>query len=176
VKPGCEGGALNKSIVVHASRAPYIVFGVMLGGIGVLCLFCAWLLIDGSFLKPGATFIAGYGIVVLWLRSFEVKLDDAGVAAGSIFGKRSLQWEEIDRAEMRLSYRPTYEHDEPGHAFRAPFRLVILAKSTSGKNPVIINIKLLSRTDFQTLVERLEASLAGCKVSVPSWMAPAVRD
>jgi|SRR6185295_16371131 len=148
----------------------------MLGGIGGLCLFFAWLLDDGSFLKSGATFLVGYGIVVLWLRSFEVKLDEVGVAAGSIFGKRSLQWEEIDRAEMRLSYRPTYERDEPGHGFRAPFRLVILAKSTSGENPVIINIKLLSRTDIQTLVEILETSLAGCKVSVPAWIAPAVRD
>ena len=53
-----------------------------------------------------------------------------------------------------------------------PFGLVIFSKPTSAKPPVRINIKLLSRTDIQKMVERLEASLAGCKVNVPSWMAP----
>ena len=175
MKPDHQSGALNNRIVVHASRAPYIVFGVMFGGIGVLCLFLG-LLVERSFLKPGATFLAVYGVVVLWLRSFEVKLDGEGVVCTSIFGSKFLQWDEIDRAELRLTYRSKYEQDEPGQAFRAPFRLVIFSKPTSAKSPVRINIKLLSRTDIQKLVERLEASVAGCKLNVPSWMAPLARD
>jgi hypothetical protein len=122
------------------------------------------------------TFLAAYGFVVLYLRSFEVKLDGEGVVCASIFGSKSLRWDEIDRAEIRLIYRLKYEQDEPGQAFRPPFRLVIFSKPTLAKPPVRINIKLLSRTDIQKLVERLEARLAGCKVNVPSWMAPAARD
>jgi hypothetical protein len=147
----------------------------MLGGIGVLCLFLG-LFVDRSFLKPGATFLAAYGIVVLWLRSIEVKLDGEGVVCTSIFGSKSLLWDEIDRAELRLRYRTKYEQDEPGQAFRAPFRLVIFSKLTLTKSPVRINIKLLSRTEIQKLVERLEGSLARCKVNVPPWMAPLARD
>jgi hypothetical protein len=175
LKPDHQSGALNNRIVVHASRAPYIVFGVMFVGIGVLCLFLG-LLVERSFLNPGATFLAAYGVVVLWLRSFEVKLDGEGVVCTSIFGSKALQWDEIDRAELRLGYRPKYEQDEPGQAFRALFRLVIFSKPTSAKPPVRINIKLLNRTDIQILVERLEASVAGCKLNVPSWMAPLARD
>jgi hypothetical protein len=148
----------------------------MFGGIGLLCLFLGWFFIDQSFVKPGTTFLAAYGFVVLWLRSFEAKVDGEGVVCTSIFGSKSLRWEEIDRAEIRLWYLPKYEQDEPGQAFRAPFRLVIFSKPTSAKPPVRINIKLLSRTDIQNLVERLEASIAGCKVNVPPWMAPSAHD
>lgn len=146
----------------------------MLGGLGIFSLALGWM--ELSFVKPGVTFLAAYGVVVLWLRSIKVKVDEEGVACTSIFGSKYLRWEEIDRAEIRLWYRPKYEQDEPGQAFRAPFRLVIFSKPTSAKPPVRINIKLLSRTDIQNLVERLEASVAGCKVNVPPWMAPLARD
>lgn len=102
-----------------------------------------------------------------------MKLDGEGIACTSIFGSKSLQWDEIDRAEIRLGYRPSYNKDELGHAFRPPFRLVIFSKPTSTKPPVRINIKLLSRTDFQKLVERLETGVTGGKLNVPSWMASA---
>ena len=171
LKPDHQSAALNKRIVVRASKAPYVMFGFIFGGLTIFSFVVAWL-VDPSFWKPGATILAGYAFSLIWLRSFEVKLDGEGVVCTSIFGSKSLSWNEIDRAEIRLSYRPRYEKDEPGHAFRASFRLVIFSKPTSAKPPVRINIKLISYSDFQKVAERLEASIAGCKVNVPSWMAP----
>jgi hypothetical protein len=170
LKPDHQSAALNKRIVVRASKAPYVVFGIIFGGLAIFSIVTAWVA-HPPFWKFGAIFLVVYAFTLIWLRSFEVKLDDGGVACTSIFGSKSLRWDEIDRAEIRLSYRPEYEQDEPGHGFRAPFRLVILSKPASAKPPVRIDIKLLSRTDIQKLVKRLEASLAGCKVNVPSWMA-----
>ena len=116
--------------------------------------------------------LAVYGIDVLWLRSIGVKLDEDGVACASLFGKQSLRWDEIDRAEVRLSYQAKYWQDEPSHAFCAPFRLVIFSKANSGKPPVRINIKLISRADLQRLVERLEARLQGTKIDLPWFLSP----
>lgn len=151
--------------------ASYLVFSLVFGGLGIFSLMSAWLA-HPSFWKPGATFIAAYAVSVLWLRSFEVRLDEVGVACASIFGKKSLRWSEIDQAEVRLSYRSKYERDEPGHAFRAPFRLVIFSKPASNKPPVRINIKLISRHDFQKLVERLEARLEKGKLDLPLGSFP----
>jgi hypothetical protein len=166
LKPDHQSAILNKRIVLRASKAPYVVFGFILGGLAVFSFISAWLA-DPSFWKPGATILVGYAFSLIWLRSFEVKLDGVGVVCTSIFGSKSLRWDEIDRAETRLSYRPRYEEDEPGHTFRAPSRLVIFSKPTSAKPPVRINIKLISYSDFQKVAERLEASLAGCKINAP---------
>jgi len=160
--------------VVRASKAPYVVFGLILGGLAVFSFVIAWVA-HPPFWKFGAVLLALYAFTVTWLRSVEVKVDAEGIASGSLFGTRSLRWEEIDRAEIRLGYRPKYEQDEPGHAFKAPFRLVIFPDPLTAKPPVRIEIKLLSRADLQKLVERLEASLAGCKISGTSWMAPVAR-
>jgi hypothetical protein len=175
LKPDHQSAALNTRIVVRASKAPYVVFGIIFGGLAIFSIVTAWVA-HPPFWRFGAIFLVVYAFTLIWLRSFEVKLGEGGVACASIFGEKSLRWDEIDRAEIRLGYRLKYEQDEPNHGFRAPFRLIILAKSTSGKSPVIINIKLLRRTDIQKLVERLEASLAGCKLNVPSWIAPVARD
>ena len=175
LKPDHQRGALNTPIVVRASKAPYVVFGLILGGLAVFSFAIAWVA-HPPFWKFGAVFLAVYAFTVTWLRSVEVKVDADGIASGSLFGTKILRWEEIDRAEIRLSYRPKYEQDEPGHAFKAPFRLVIFPYPVTAKPPVRIEIKLLSRTDIQKLVERLEASLAGCKLNVPSWMAPLASD
>jgi hypothetical protein len=176
LKPNHQSDGLTTRIVVRVSRAPYIIFGVIFGGLSLLCFLVVGFYNDWSWFGAGVICLAAYGIHVLWFRSFEVKLDEDGVACASLFGKRVLRWDEIDRAEIRLWYKPKYEEDEPGQAFRPPFRLVVFSKPTSAKPPVRINIKLLSRTDIQKLVERLEASVAGCKVNVPSWMAPAACD
>lgn len=114
--------------------------------------------------------------MVLWLRSFEVKLDGEGVVCTSIFGSKSLRWEEIDRAELRLKYRLKYEQDEPGQAFRAPFRLVIFFKAYLGETAGENQYQAAKSYRYSEIGGKAEASVAGCKVNVPPWMAPLARD
>ena len=64
LKPDHQSPVFNKRIVVRASNAPYIVFGVILGVVGILSLALG-LVMEPSFVKPGVTFLAAYGIVVL---------------------------------------------------------------------------------------------------------------
>ena len=161
----------DELLVVGASRAPYIIFGIIFGGLAVFCFFTAWVA-DSTFWGPGAISLGVYAFTVIWLRSIQVRVDVDGITSSSLFGMRALRWTDIDRAELRLTYRPTYELDEPGHAFRAPFRLVVLTKAIEAKPPISFNIKLISFNDFQKLRRKLIAKLPESKIELPSWMVP----
>jgi hypothetical protein len=158
-------------MVFRAKRNVYIIFSVMFGGLVVLNLVAA-VFGDSSFWLAVAISSFVYACSMLWLRASQITATNDGVRLGCLFvADKSLSWDEIASAEIRVGYSVRYGSLD---ALRPPFRLVILPKEGIKKPPIVINVNLLSLDDLQRLCDALEARLQVTNFDRPAFMKPKV--
>jgi len=142
---------------LRANKTAYMVLVGMCGGLFVLSLIFA-LFIHQTFWTAVAIFFVPLILAVTWLHYFTVVLSKTGILYRTLFaGTVMFEWNDIHDAEMKIGYL----RNEPGGMFRPPFRLVLTPKDPSRRS-MVINVKLLSRTDCSELIQVLESKVAEC--------------
>jgi hypothetical protein len=141
---------------ITVARSAYVVISLIFGG--PLILVVPAVTRHPSFssfevIALQSTFLL---IGLFWLRSIKIELSGQGIGYTTLFsGRRFLAWSEIKTAELKFGYRES----KLSNAVRPIFRLVIEPQPSSGKPPIIINIKVLSKNDVKHLMDIVDSNV-----------------
>ncbi len=134
---------------IRASRSAYVTFSIIIGLplIGYLLLP---FLGKPLLWEPISILLSAAVLLLIWLRSFQVTLDDSKIAYKTLFSARSyLDYSDIVTAKIESGVSPGKDRNG------ATVRLVVQPSPTSGKQPLIINAKVFSREDIRLILSTL---------------------
>lgn len=147
-----------KERVFRASRSAYATLIGMFGGLVCFGLIFA-VFVHPSFWTAVAIFLVPLALSSAWLKYFRVVLSEESLTYRTLLADPvMIEWRDIGTAELKIGYL----RNEPGGLFRPPFRLVLKPKSSTTPS-IIINVKLLSRSDLSDLLKTVESMVDGCE-------------
>lgn len=139
----------SKPLIMKACASTYMVFGVMLGVPLVASLAVA--LRNRSSWSALAAIVIALTLTFVWIASFRIVIANNVISYRTLFtGTRSVALSEIERCYLETGY----EHGE--NPMKPPIRLVIRPRQSTGKKPISVNLKMLSRSDALCLRKVLE--------------------
>jgi hypothetical protein len=128
-------------LVFRASVSTYVVVGVMFGV--TLVLGFAAILRNPNFWSAVALNFMVLALSFVWIASFKLVVANSFISHRTLFtGTRSLALSEIESCELALGYEKYWDR------FKPPIRLVIQPQQSTGKKPISVNLKVLSKSDF----------------------------
>lgn len=156
---------MKATIVTHrADWRVYVVFSLTLG-VFFVCFFVPWLQKPSFGWQPSAVVVAIYLAIVVWLRSFEIRISPDTISFRSLGGgTRSIPVKDISKTWLgvELSSR------------KGPLRLRVDARPESSSAPIEINAKVFSSeaiADVLRLGELVaESDPAGLEKGVVSYL------
>lgn len=133
---------------MRACASTYVVFGVMFGALLVPSLvMAAW---NPIFLNPAAVSLLALTLSFIWIASFKLVIAKWVISYRTLFtGTRSVALSEIERCDLEIGYENGEDPIKP------PIRLVIRPRESTGKKPISVNLKVLSKSDVLWLLKVL---------------------
>ncbi len=136
------------TVTFRPPRSAYRVFWLIWAvpfGLGV-----ALAVQDSSHWQLLGAATAGIAFSLLWVRSHEIRLSKGELAYQTPFRKgRSISLSEIEKAEVKVGvfrYRDR---------FKPTVRLEVVPKPSSGREPIVIGLKLFAEHDVNRLFDAL---------------------
>ncbi len=147
ISPSTNQRATEREINLSIGAAPsaYLIFSLIFASMAVLGLLAD----RRSAGFPGASLItiAIFVAFLVWLKAFRLQVRDGVFSYRSLFtGTQSMRMSDICGVETKLSISDSL----------GPFvQLVIKASPQHGEKPIIVNLKVFSRKDINTLHDLL---------------------
>ena len=139
----------SQPLIIKACASTYVVFGVMLGVPLLVSLAVA--LLNGSSWSALAAVLFALALTFVWIASFKLVIANEVISYRTLFtGTRSVALAEIERCYLETGYERGQDPMKP------PIRLVIRPRQSTGKKPISVNLKVLSRSDALWLRKILE--------------------
>jgi hypothetical protein len=136
------------TVTFRPARSAYLVFWLIWAvpfGLGV-----ALAIQDPSHWQLLGAAITGVALSALWVRSHEIRLSSDQLTYRTPFRKgRSISLSDIEKAEVKVGvfgYRDR---------FKPTVRLEVVAKPSSGRQPIVIGLKLFAEQDVNRLFDTL---------------------
>ena len=148
----CDAGP--EALAVRRFRADprsYLLFAIVFGLLTLFMLITTWR--TGSWDAP-ATFVTLLVASVYWLSRFEIALSSQAIEYRSLFGRRAVNWSDVQGSELQVGVRSYSDR------FKPRFRLVIRAHGPNANRPLVINLKPFRREDIAALLSMSELKLA----------------
>jgi hypothetical protein len=136
------------TVTLRPPRSTYLVFWLIWAvpfGLGVVLTVQ-----DRSHWQLLGAATAGIALSLLWIRSHEIRLSKSELAYRTPFRKgRSISLSEIEKAEVKVGvfrYRDR---------FKPTVRLEVVPRPSSGREPIVIGLKLFAERDVNRLFDAL---------------------
>lgn len=145
-----KSGSMNdpNTVTLRPPRSAYLVFWLVWAvpfGLGV-----ALAVQDSRHWQLLGVAMAGIALSLLWIRSHQIRLSKGELMYRTPFRKgRSILLSEIEKAEVKVGvfrYRDR---------FKPTVRLEIVPKPSSGREPIVIGLKLFAEHDVNRLFDAL---------------------
>jgi len=129
--------ASSGSSVFRADSRVYLVLTGIAGGLFSLGLYAFFKTSgDPSLYVPLALVLGVYGMAILWLRRFEIRIEDRQLIFQSLFrGRQALSFDTIESVELKLDLT----------ARGGPLKLVAEPKVSTRERAMVINAKVFPR-------------------------------
>jgi hypothetical protein len=130
----------SEPLVIKACAFTYVAFGVMFGVPLLLGLAV-------SVTHPGSLRAVGLLVSVLalswgWIGCFKLVVSNKFISYRTLFtGTRSFALSEIESCDLAIGAESYWDR------FKPPIRLVIRPRQSTGKKPISVNLKVLSKSD-----------------------------
>ena len=138
-----------QSVTMRPCTSTYVVFGVIFG------IVLVPLLATGATRRPGGWGAVGVSLLGLtlsftWIAYFKLVIAHGFISYRTLFtGTRSIAVSEIERCDVEIGY------DGVWNKLRPPIRLVIRPRESTGRKPIYVNLKVLSKPDVLWLLKVL---------------------
>ena len=140
----------DKDFTASACASTYLVMGSFWTLMFALVLASALQGAGGAWLMVG---LLGsiLVLILLWVGFFRISLIGETLFYRSLWGgTRSLQLSEIKSAEIKI---------DTNEKFGPPYRLILWPEPSTGKKPIVVNMKVFSRTDLTRVFDFLGSKL-----------------
>ena len=136
------------TVTLRPPRSTYLVFWLIWAvpfGLGVVLAVQ-----DRSHWQLLAAAMTGIALSMLWIWSHEVRLSKGELTYRTPFRKgRSISLSEIEKAEVKVGVFRYLDR------FKPTVRLEIVPKPSSGREPIVIGLKLFAEQDVNRLFDAL---------------------
>jgi hypothetical protein len=106
--------------------------------------------------QPIVICLLALAFFLLWLRSYKLVLSDHGISYRSLFrGTISLVLSEIEKVHVQV------ECSISADRYRPTIRMIFEPKAFVRKPPIVVNLKLFSKTDLSQLNDLIDSKLKG---------------
>jgi hypothetical protein len=144
LRAGTDVAVIDDSgpLVVRVSRAPFIVFGVLWGGLSLLGFAAA--MKEPSFLPAAVAMLGACAGFILWLSRYSLEVTDGILTYRTLFtGRRSLPVTDIARLRAVSGYERMKDETKPF------FRLVVEPRAGTPHEDLSINLNVFKREDLE---------------------------